>query len=39
MSDDILTKEAAAKLLDCKPTTFEDMAPAGQAASASRQEK
>ena len=29
MTDDILTKEAAAKLLDCKASTFEDMARAG----------
>lgn len=29
MSDDILNKEAAALLLDCKPSTFEDMARAG----------
>jgi len=36
MTDDILTKEAAAKLLDCKPTTFEDMARAGQAAFVAR---
>lgn len=29
MNDDILTKDAAAKLLDCKASTFEDMARAG----------
>lgn len=29
MTDDILTKDAAAKLLDCAASTFEDMARAG----------
>lgn len=30
MTDDILTKDTAAQLLDCQPSTFEDMARSGK---------